>query len=78
MEETGIEDERTLARYERFSDSERREMLSKTDNIGLGVSSTSTAGMTTEPRALLEGPRQHAPVGKEQAWNMILEGLLGF
>ena len=34
MEETGIEDERTLARYKRFSDSERREMLSKSDYIG--------------------------------------------
>ena len=33
MEETGIEDERTLARYKRFSDAERREMLAKTDYI---------------------------------------------
>ncbi len=76
MEETGIEDERTLARYKRFSDSERREMLSKTDRISSGPNSARGAGPTGPPRELLEVLRRQAPVGKEQAWNMILEGLL--
>lgn len=76
MEETGIEDERTLARYKRFSDSERREMLSRTDHVGLGQHSGGAAGTTGAPRDLLEVLRRQAPVGKEQAWNMILEGLL--
>src|SRR3989475_4711594 len=76
MEETGIEDERTLARYKRFSDSERREMLSKTDGIGSGQKSSSPTNITSAPRELLEALKREAPPGKEQAWNMILEGLL--
>ena len=76
MEETGIEDERTLARYKRFSDSERREMLSKTDRIGSGQNSMRATGTTGAPRELLELLMRQAPPGKEQAWNMILEGLL--
>ncbi len=76
MEETGIEDERTLARYKRFSDSERREMLAKTDHIGSGHAFTREAGTLGAPRELLEVLKQQAPTGKEQAWNMILEGLL--
>ena len=77
MEETGIEDERTLARYKRFSDSERREMLSRTDYIGLGRNPMMETRTSGGPRELLELLKQQAPPGKEQAWNMILDGLLG-
>jgi len=76
MEETGIEDERTLARYKRFSDSERREMLAKSDRIGSGQAPTRAAGTPSAPRELLEVLKKQAPAGKEQAWSMILEGLL--
>jgi hypothetical protein len=78
MEETGIEDERTLARYKRFSDAERREMLSRTDHIGSGRNAMMETRTSGGPRELLELLKQQAPPGKEQAWNMILEGLLGF
>lgn len=77
MEETGIEDERTLARYKRFSDSERREMLSKTDYIGSGQKSAGARETKDSPREFLEALRRQPPTGKESAWNMILEGLLG-
>jgi len=77
MEETGIEDERTLARYKRFSDSERREMLSRTDYIGLGRNPMMETRTSGGPRELLELLKQQAPPGKEQSWNMILDGLLG-
>jgi len=76
MEETGIEDERTLARYKRFSDSERREMLAKTDHIGSGQISAGGPTVAGAPRELLGVLKRQAPVGKERAWNMILEGLL--
>jgi hypothetical protein len=76
MEETGIEDERTLTRYKRFSDAERREMLARTDYMGAGHVSTMSPGAQTRPRELLEHLQTQAPAGKEQAWNMILEGLL--
>jgi len=76
MEETGIEDERTLARYKRFSDSERREMLSKSDYIGSNPRPGAAASRTSASRELLEVLRRQAPVGKEHAWSMILEGLL--
>jgi len=77
MEETGIEDERALARYKRFSDSERREMISRTDHLGSGGYSMTETRTKNGPRELLAVLRQQAPPGKEQAWNMILEGLLG-
>lgn len=76
MEETGIEDERTLARYKRFSDVERREMLSRTDRISLVLNIDDREGAAKAPRDMLEALRRQAPVGKEQAWNLILEGLL--
>ncbi len=76
MEETGIEDERTLARYKRFSDSERREMLSKVDRISSGQSFTGATHVQGGPRELLELLKRQAPPGKELAWSMILQGLL--
>src|SRR3989475_7772195 len=76
MEETGIEDERTLARDKRFSDSERLEMLSKTDHISVGQNPRVLTEPTHALRELLEGLKRHAPAGKERAWNMIVEGLL--
>ena len=76
MEETGIEDERTLARYKRFSDAERREMLARTDYMGTRHISTMSPSASNGPRGLLELLKTQAPAGKEQAWNMILEGLL--
>src|SRR2546427_9672777 len=76
MEETGIEDERTLARYKRFSDAERCEMLSKTDYIGSNPRPGAAASRTGASRELLEVLRRQAPGGKEHAGNMILEGLL--
>ncbi len=77
MEETGIEDERTLARYKRFSDSDRREMLLRTDRISSGGNTMMDTRTRGGPRELLELLKQQAPPGKEQAWNMILDGLLG-
>src|SRR6058998_3251742 len=68
MEETGIEDERTLARYKRFSDSERREMLSRTDHIGSGEYPVVETRTKDRPRELLELLKRQAPPGKEQAW----------
>ena len=76
MEETGIEDERTLARYKRFSDSERREMLARTDGVGSVQHTAKAAPIPGSPRELLERLRRQAPPGKDQAWNMIVEGLL--
>src|SRR6058998_3147896 len=67
MEETGIEDERTLARYKRFSDSERREMVSRTDQIGASHKSATPEFPSSGPRQLLELLKQQAPPGKEQA-----------
>lgn len=76
MEETGIEDERTLARYKRFSDAERREMLTKTDRINSLQKAASELESSGGPHELLEVLKRQAPPGKERAWNMILEGLL--
>jgi hypothetical protein len=76
MEETGIEDERTLARYKRFSDSERREMLARTDGFISGLNPTTGHDAPGTPRELLELLRRQAPPGKVEAWNMIVEGIL--
>jgi len=76
MEETGIEDERTLARYKRFSDSERRKMLARTDGFISARNTTTALGAPGSPRELLELLKRQAPPGKAEAWNMIVEGLL--
>jgi hypothetical protein len=47
LDETGIEDERTVARYKRSRDSERREILVRTDRFGSGrnlIMETRTSG----------------------------------
>src|SRR5207244_10341149 len=64
MEETGIEDERTLARYKRFSDSERREMLAKSDGFISAGNTTTALGAPGSPRELLELLKRQAAPGK--------------
>ena len=52
-------------------------MLTKTDYIGTGRNTKILTGTEDGPRQLLELLKRQAPRGKEQAWNMILDGLLG-
>ncbi|MGQ0797006.1 MAG: hypothetical protein ACT4OI_03960 [Methanobacteriota archaeon] len=65
-----------MARYKRFSDAERREMLLKTDYIGSVQTPMIATNNTGALPKLLELLKRQAPIGKEQAWNMILDGLL--